>query len=70
MNISISSVLSSLIFSTIGLIYFQTGRKRPDLKLLVIGLVMMAYSYFTATPIADWGLGIALSATGYYYWTH
>jgi len=68
LNISASSLFAAIVFGSIGLFLFQVGRKRSNVPVLIIGIVMMAYSYFTSSPVADWGIGLGLSAAAYYFW--
>ena len=70
MNMSISSLLAAFIFGSIGLFLFQVGRKRQNIQVMITGLVMMGYSYFTTSPVLDWGIGLGLCAAAYYFWNH
>ncbi len=59
-NFSVSGLIAGLIFSTIGLWMLREGKKRADLRIVMLGLVLMIYSYFTPNHWWDWGIGIAL----------
>ena len=59
---SLSDILVSLIFSAIGFVYFSYGKKQAQFKLMVCGLGLMVYSYFTPTIIWNIGVGVVLSA--------
>lgn len=65
-DISISSLLAGLIFGIIGMFVFKDGRKKGEPKLAVIGVLLMAYPYFTPGYwLIDWVIGIVLCYTAY-----
>jgi hypothetical protein len=68
LNISFSSIMASLIFSSIGLWLLKESRKRGNITLSLIAIAMMAYTYFTTKAWADWGIGAALTYAAYYFW--
>ena len=68
MNFSISSLLSNLIFGIIGFSLVREGRRKTHNKLIAIGILLMAYPYFTSNPWLDWGIGIGLCAWAYFAW--
>ncbi|MGZ3691593.1 MAG: hypothetical protein ACXVAX_08820 [Pseudobdellovibrio sp.] len=70
MNISVSSIFASLLFSGIGLIALRRGKGESNIPLIIIGIVLMAYSYFTKSPWQDWLFGAGLTGGVYYYWHH
>ncbi len=65
MDFSVSAIFSSLIFSAVGYYVFREGKKRSDLWIMLTGGALMIYSYITHGPLADWGVGIALSLLAY-----
>lgn len=65
---SISSLLASLFFGIIGFWLFREGRRRNHFKILIIGIVLIAYPYFTASAAADWVIGIVLCGLAYLVW--
>ena len=67
MNFSISSLFAGLIFSVIGLYVFRVGKRETNVTLIVLGLVLMLYTYFTKNSAQDWLIGAALCATSYYF---
>lgn len=67
-ELSISSLMASFIFSVIGLWLFREGKRRTEARLMLIGIAMMLYTYVTSSPIADWGIGLALSGLAYMFW--
>lgn len=66
MDFSLSAIFSSLLFSTIGFYVFRWGRKNNDFKIIFIGIALMAFSYFTTGPWADWGVGFILCGLAYF----
>jgi hypothetical protein len=67
-SISISSFMASFVFSVIGIWLFREGKRRSEVRLMLIAMAMMTYTYFTATPLADWGIGLGLCGLTYYLW--
>ncbi|MFZ3230414.1 MAG: hypothetical protein WA160_09425 [Pseudobdellovibrio sp.] len=47
---------------------FRQGRRNLNHSILIIGICLMAYPYFTSGPWGDWGIGVALCALAYYLW--
>lgn len=70
MNLSISGIFAGLIFGIIGFWLMKEGKKRANIPVIFIGVLMMAYSYFTSSPLADWGIGLALCGAGHYFWNN
>ena len=46
----------------------KIGKSRANIKLAVIGVIMMLYTYFTNSPWVDWGIGAGLSGVAYLVW--
>lgn len=65
---SISSMMASFVFSVIGAWLFREGQRRSEVRLMLVAIAMIGYSYFTTTPAADWGIGIALCGLTYFLW--
>lgn len=68
MNISISSIFAGLLFGAIGLFLIKSGRQKSDMRLVVIGILMLGYGYFTKNAIQDWGIGAAFCGLAYKIW--
>ena len=60
--LNISGILATSIFGLIGFVAFLRGRKMSDPKLLIIGILLMGYSFFVSNAIWTWVIGIALTA--------
>lgn len=66
---SASNLLAGFIFSVIGLWLFREGRRRTNISITIIGLILMLYSIFTPTPLATWMTGLTLCALAYHFWS-
>lgn len=67
MNFSVSSIFAGLVFSVIGLYVFRIGKRETNITLIVLGLVLMLYTYFTKTAAQDWLIGAGLCGISYYF---
>jgi hypothetical protein len=63
-----SSLFAGLLFSTIGIWLLREAKKRANLRLIPIAILLIGYSYFTPKPIYDWGVGILLCVIAYKLW--
>lgn len=68
LDLSVSSVMASLIFSGIGMWMFRQGKLKSDLRIIVIAVLLMGYTYLTSGPWFDWGIGLALCFGAYQIW--
>jgi hypothetical protein len=62
----LSTILASLVFSIVGLFVFRLGKRNAHLKLMIIGVALMTYTYFTGNVWADWLVGVGLSVMAYF----
>ena len=67
-DISLSSLAAGFVFSVIGFGLFKEGRRRAEVRIALVGVTMIGYSYFTSSPAADWGIGILLCGLAYMWW--
>ncbi|MBC7693565.1 MAG: hypothetical protein H7222_17500 [Methylotenera sp.] len=65
---SFSSLMAGFVFGVIGWSAFRHGRRRSNMPLLIIGLAMMIYPYFTDGPWLDWGVGTLLCIPCFSIW--
>lgn len=65
---SMASLMASLIFGTLGAWVFMKARKMQNVKLIVISMVMMGYSFFTPNAVWNWGVGFVLAAAARHVW--
>ena len=68
LDISVSGIISGLLFGIIGMWMLGRARKKSDTRLVIISFALMFYPYVTRGPFQDWGAGIALCALAYYLW--
>lgn len=66
LEISVSSLVASLIFGLIGLYLFRYARRKNSLSLVFVAIVLMCYPLVTSGPWQDWGVGVALCGLAYY----
>lgn len=57
--------MASFVFSVWGWYVFREGRKRDHMLMVMIGVALMTYTYFTKGPWLDWGIGSALALWAY-----
>ena len=57
-DFSAASIVTSLIFSSIGFIYFSYGKKQKLFGFMLCGLFLMLYTYFTDGMALEISLGI------------
>ena len=60
MHISTANLLGGIVFGSIGFAAFLYGKKQASFKPMVIGIILMAYSYFVPNTIAIYAIGTAL----------
>jgi len=68
MDFSISNLIPGLLFSIIGWWVYREGKRNTNITVVVIGILLMTYSWFTNTPLSTWGVGIVLSLLAYKAW--
>lgn len=66
-NFSPSNLFAGLIFGSIGFVAFIYGKKRAFWRPMIIGIALMAYPYFFSGTIVIYLIGIALTATLYFW---
>ncbi|MCO5142973.1 MAG: amino acid transport protein [Oligoflexia bacterium] len=57
MNISTSTILCGIIFGSLGLYFLKVGKSLAKVDLLLYGLVLLVYPYFTENDWLLWGIG-------------
>ncbi len=63
---SAETFLFSIIFGAVGLAAFGYGKTTSQPKLMIIGAVLMAYTYLVSDPWLVLGIGTVLSAGLWY----
>ena len=56
-----------LIFSSIGLAYFVYGKKQQVFVPMIVGIALMAYTFFTPNRTIMIVVGLILSAIPYFF---
>jgi ABC-type methionine transport system permease subunit len=59
---SFSALAGMLIFSGLGAWAIRSGRKESNLVMMLLGFVLVLYSYFTPQTWQIWAIGVALTA--------
>ena len=68
MGFSISSLMAGFLFSVIGWWAFREGKRRTNIPVVVLGIILMMYTFFTPNAWSTWLVGAALCGLTYYYW--
>lgn len=58
------SLLISLVFSTIGLVYIKLAHNAGSMPLAMLGLALFGYSYFIESAIISFCIGAVLTILG------
>ena len=61
-----STILWGLLFGSVGLGYFQYGRKQKAVIPLACGLLLMGFPYFVSDTLAIVAIGALLIAIPYF----
>ena len=56
-----STILVSLLFSAVGMAYFVYGKKQSNFQFMLIGIILMVYTYFVSSVPLAWIIGIILT---------
>ena len=56
-----ANIFASIIFGSIGFAACIYGKKQSSFKAMVIGVLLMAYTYFVQNPIALFAIGTVLT---------
>ena len=46
----------------------KEGKRKGDVRVIVLGVLLMTYSYVTPNPWFDWGVGAGLCYLAYHIW--
>lgn len=66
-DFSAARIFASVIFSAIGLGAFVYGKKNKSIRPMIIGAVLMAYTYMISEVIMIYLIGIILTAALYFW---
>lgn len=65
LQFSFAAILGNLLFSAIGYVAYSYGRKMDKTRVMVAGVVLMAYSYVVSDTLWMYAIGSVLTA---YVW--
>jgi hypothetical protein len=66
-NFSPSNLFAGFIFGSIGFVAFIYGKKIASFRPMIIGIVLMVYPYFISGTLFIYLIGIALTASLYFW---
>jgi hypothetical protein len=66
-DFSAPNLLAGLLFGSIGFVGFIYGKRMSRWKPMMIGLLLMAYSYFVQNTLAICGIGLAGTAALFWW---
>jgi len=66
-DFSAAKIFADIIFGAIGFVAFLYGKKNKEFRPMIVGAVLMAYSYFISGTFLLYLIGIALIATLYFW---
>jgi len=61
-SFSMAGIIANVLFSAVGFVAFRYGRKMQVWRPMVIGIALMAYTYFVQSEVLLYGIGSALTA--------
>jgi hypothetical protein len=64
---SAPNLLAGLLFGSIGFVGFIYGKRMSRWKPMMIGLLLMAYTYFVQNTLAICGIGLAGTAALFWW---
>ncbi|MFZ4714782.1 MAG: hypothetical protein ACOYL6_13780 [Bacteriovoracaceae bacterium] len=67
MDLSFSNVAAGIIFGSFGLYLLKRAKKYSRILDGLLGFSLMVFPYFIDNPWINWGLGLAMLFTAYYY---
>jgi hypothetical protein len=66
-NFSFSNLFAGIIFGSIGFVAFIYGKKMGLWRPMIIGIALMAYPYLFSGTLVIYAIGMALTATLYFW---
>lgn len=61
-SFDINLILVNLLFSGVGFVYLSFGRRTSNFPVMLTGIALMAYGYFTPSLVSCVLVGVLLSA--------
>lgn len=62
---SVANIIPGILFGLLGFFILRHAKQNSNLKLAVIGALLMIYPYFVAEPWVNWAIGVGLSVLAY-----
>jgi len=62
-----ANIVGGIIFGIIGWSAFMYGKREKSIRPMVIGIVLMVYSYFVANTFWAYAIGIVLTAALFFW---
>ena len=66
MSLSPGSIFVSIVFSLVGFSAYLYGKRNAEPRPLIIGVILMIYSYFVPNPWMSFGVGALLTGLIFY----
>ena len=61
-SFSMAGIIANILFSAVGFVAFTYGKKMQIWRPMLIGLALMAYTYFFQSAVMLYGIGTVLTA--------
>jgi hypothetical protein len=66
LEFSVGGLLASFVFSVFGIFIFREGKRDANMRKLLLGIVLMTFTYVVGNAWACWGIGLALVGINYF----
>lgn len=66
-NLTPTYLFGAILFSVVGFVAFRFGKKTGRFKTMILGLILMVYSYFTPTTWSMYLVGAAICGAIYWF---
>ena len=57
-----STLLAGIVFGAVGTVAFIYGKKQSEMRIMIIGVLLLVYPYLIENAIAQWVIGALLTA--------
>ncbi len=62
-----ASLVANVLFSSVGFVAMVYGKKMQAWKTMIIGITLMAYTYFVEGALLLFGIGLILTAALFFW---
>ncbi len=66
-SFSASQIMANLLFSSVGFVAFRYGRRMSLVNPMIIGVLLMGYTYFVESTALLFGFGLVLTAALFFF---